>query len=202
MDMFGANAYANHDDFLTHPGKPQRALTDELMLGLNPTYRLYECANQEWIFLALVSAREKMRFKKILANTGIENDQISFSDTEPLASIEKLEALFKNRSAEDWEELLAPHGIGCVRADGHASPQFWVEDEQVQTINLTKNASYPGWGTYKRHGPTALFNCGVSHLKAAPSGGEHSEEILSELGYDNEEIEGFVKNGVVWKESP
>jgi len=46
-----------------------------------------------------------------------------------------------------------------------------------------------------------LFNCGVSHLKAAPSGGEHSKEILSELGYDNEEIEGFIKSGVVWKES-
>ncbi len=201
MDMFGANAYANHDDFLTYQGKPQRALTDELMLGLNPTYRLYECANQEWVFLALVSAREKIRFKEILSNAGIENDQISFGDTDPLASIEKLEALFRNRSAEDWEELLAPHGIGCVRADGHAPSQFWLEDEQVQTINLTKSTSYPGWGNYKRHGPTALFNCGVDHLKPAPSGGEHSEEILSELGYTTDEIKEFVKNGVVWKES-
>ena len=140
---------------------------------------------------------QSKRFK----NINVPMREISLSDTDPLASIEKLEALFKNRSAKDWEELLAPHGIGCVRADGHASPQFWLEDEQVQTINLTKNTSYPSWGNYKRHGPTALFNCGVDHLKPAPSGGEHSEEILSELGYTRDEIEEFVKNGVVWEES-
>ena len=42
MDMFGANAYANHDDFLNYPGKKPRALADDLMHGLSPTYRLYQ----------------------------------------------------------------------------------------------------------------------------------------------------------------
>ena len=52
MDMFGANAYANHDDFDLQENRKE-ALTDELMLGLNPTYRLYEYANQEWDFFWL-----------------------------------------------------------------------------------------------------------------------------------------------------
>ena len=50
MDMFGANAYANHDDFLNYPGKNQEALADDLMHGLESTYRLYQCDNNEWIF--------------------------------------------------------------------------------------------------------------------------------------------------------
>ena len=67
-------------------------------------------------------------------------------------------------------------------------------------MNLTKSSSYPEWGDYKRHGPTALFSCGVDHLKAAPTGGQHSEEILSELGYERAQIEEFIKTGVIWKE--
>ena len=201
MDMFGANAYANHDDFLSYPEKKQRALTDYLMHGLNPTYRLYECENNEWVFLALVSSREKMRFLEILVETGFECGGLSLGETENTASVEQLESLFKLRSADYWEELLAPEGIGCVRADGSTSARFWLEDEQAQSLNLNKTATYPGWGDYQRHGPTALFNCGVNHLKGAPTGGQHSEEILSEMGYAENEINQFLENGVIWKES-
>ena len=200
MDMFGANAYANHDDFLTYPGKKPRAIADDLMHGLNPTYRLYECDNGEWIFLALVTDREKARFLEILANADVDCSQISLSEMEKDTITVKLEALFKTRSASDWEGLLAHKGIGCVRADGLAPSLFWLEDEQARSMNLTKSSSYPEWGDYKRHGPTALFSCGVDHLKAAPTGGQHSEEILSELGYERDQIEEFIKTGVIWKE--
>ena len=85
--------------------------------------------------------------------------------------IVKLADLFKTRSASDWEGLLAHKGIGCVRADGLTPSLFWLEDEQAQSMNLTKNSTYPEWGDYKRHGPTALFSCGVSHLKGCPNRG-------------------------------
>ena len=200
MDMFGANAYANHDDFLSYPGKKPRALADDLMHGLSPTYRLYQCGNDEWVFLALVTDREKARFLEILGKAGIDCSQISSREMGEDTVIAKLEALFKTRSASEWEELLAHKGIGCVRADGLPPSLFWLEDEQAQSMNLTKNSTYPEWGDYKRHGPTALFSCGVSHLKAAPTGGQHSEEILDELGYESTQIEEFIKTGVIWKE--
>ena len=37
LDMLGANAYANSDDFLRYPGKPPRALPDEGCHGFSPT---------------------------------------------------------------------------------------------------------------------------------------------------------------------
>ena len=100
-DRFGANAYANHDDFLTYPGKKSRALADDLMHGLNPAYRLYECDNNEWVFLALVTDREKARFLEILVDTGIDCSQISLSEMEKDTVTDKLEALFKTRPASD-----------------------------------------------------------------------------------------------------
>ena len=146
MDMFGANAYANHDDFLNYPGKKPRALADDLMHGLNPTYRLYQCDNHEWVFLALVTDREKTRFLEILGKAGIDCSQLSSSEMAEEAAIIKLEALFKTRPASDWEELLAHKGIGCVRADGVTPSLFWLEDEQAESMNLTKKSTYLAWG--------------------------------------------------------
>ena len=68
MDMFGANAYANHDDFLSYPGKPSRLMPDETLLGLGPTYRLYRCADDHWVFLALTRDSERARFVSALEN--------------------------------------------------------------------------------------------------------------------------------------
>ena len=199
MDMFGANAYANHDDFLSYPGKAPRALADDLMHGLSPTYRLYECDNNEWVFLALVTNREKEEFCRILTQNNIDPVDVSQEINDETLS-EKLEAMFKSRAASAWEKLFAPEGIGCVRADGLAPAQFWLDDEQTQSLNLTKKTTYPKWGDYRRHGPTVLFSCGVDHLGAAPTGGEHSEEILADLGFGQDQINELIENGIIWKE--
>jgi crotonobetainyl-CoA:carnitine CoA-transferase CaiB-like acyl-CoA transferase len=71
VDMFGANAYANHDDFLAYPGKAARALPDPLLYGLSASYRLYRCARDQWVFLALTSEREFQRFSAELMEAGL-----------------------------------------------------------------------------------------------------------------------------------
>ncbi|MEJ2086958.1 MAG: hypothetical protein P8Y69_00415, partial [Gammaproteobacteria bacterium] len=57
--------------FLSYPGKPDRARPDERLLGLGPTDRLYQCGDEGWVFLALVSRREKERFIKTVAAAGL-----------------------------------------------------------------------------------------------------------------------------------
>jgi len=74
IDMFGANAYANHDDFLSYPGKAPRAMPDEGLHGLHPSYRLYATAEDQWVFLAVPEEKEKKRFAERLTALGIEVD--------------------------------------------------------------------------------------------------------------------------------
>ena len=57
VDMFGANAYANWDDFLTYEGKPERPAVDVDGFGVSPLHRLYRCADG-WVFLMIVNDRE------------------------------------------------------------------------------------------------------------------------------------------------
>ena len=169
------------------------------MYGLSPTYRLYECTNNEWVFLALVTNQEKEEFSRILSSIGIDALAIDQTiDNEKL--IKSLETLFITRPALAWEKLFAPEGIGCVRADGLAPSQFWLDDEQIQSLELSKITNYPNWGDYQRHGPNVLFICGVEHLGPASTGGQHSEEILAELGFPQDQIHEFIGNDIIWKE--
>ena len=52
VDMFGANAYANFDDFFDYPGKPPRAEVDDLCFGTSERRRLYRTADG-WVLLSV-----------------------------------------------------------------------------------------------------------------------------------------------------
>ncbi|MDA1073152.1 MAG: CoA transferase [Proteobacteria bacterium] len=201
IDMFGANAYANHDDFLAYPGKKSRAMADELMHGLAPGYRLYPAAGGQWIFLAVVSRREQRRFVDAVKQAGFEappDDAFNGGGDELVA---QLTALFAQREGQYWEDLLTVSGVGCVRADACLPSEFWLKDPQSQALGLTQSVSHPQLGEYRRHGTNVVFDGEVANLKPPPSAGQHNSELLSQLGYSAAEIAAFEADGTIWRET-
>ena len=206
IDMFGANAYANHDDFLDYPNKPTRALPDKLAHGLSATYRLYPCAEKQWVFLAIVTPKERDRFSTILNSLTIDpNSEFNHespwnwraTDTELTAT---LGALFLGQTADWWQSKLVPAGLACVRADGHAPNEFWLQDPQCQAIGLGASATHPAWGEYTRHGAMVMFDGAQQPLGGPPLAGQHNQELLAELGYSATQVEQWREGGVVWQE--
>ena len=194
VDMFGANAYANSDDFLSYPGKPPRALADPQLLGLSDNYRLYSC-QQGWIFLALVNERDMHRFVDTLTEAGFTSPSIA----QLLAgnSAAALQPLFNQRSSLFWEQLLASKGIGCVNAD--TTPrEFWLEQQQQN--DYTAAVEHPVWGPYRRHGSQLEFDRGNHPLGPPPLAGQHNKELLQALGLHTEQITALENDGVLWSE--
>ena len=134
VDMFGANAQANHDDFLSYPGKPDRALPDERLHGLSPTYRLYQCQDDGWVFLALVTAREQMLFVRTLESAGINTPAVESLARSDDDTREELVQLIASRPVAFWLDLLPAAGLGCLRADGPLPSSFWL----TSTTSLLK----------------------------------------------------------------
>jgi crotonobetainyl-CoA:carnitine CoA-transferase CaiB-like acyl-CoA transferase len=205
VDMFGANAYANADDFLDYPGKPGRAMPDPLMHGLSATYRLYPCADDTWVFLAAVSPAERKALADALAGAAIGGpDAAKINAGDAAADSElstALASMFAAKDADTWEQLFVPRGVGCVRADGRTPSDFWLQHPQSRDLGLTSGVTHPVWGDYQRHGRLVTFDETPHPLGAPPLAGQHNLEILHEQGMDADTVERLTAAGVLYQEA-
>jgi crotonobetainyl-CoA:carnitine CoA-transferase CaiB-like acyl-CoA transferase len=175
VDMFGANAYANWDDFLQFPGKPERAAVDPGQHGLGPGYRLYPC-RRGWVFLAAPTDKQWASLE--------------------VADEAELESLLATKDAQDWEEELSSRGIGCVRADAGWPGDFLLRDPIAAAEALTVPAEHPEWGSYLRHGPMVRFD--TSRKYPGPSmPGDSTPNLLAEIGIDADTIQTLLETSVV-----
>ena len=186
VDMFGANAYANWDDFLSYPGKPDRPPVDADGYGLGPLHRLYRCRDG-WIFLLVASDAE---WQQLATTLGLEVGR----DDPRLEEI--LAARFEAGEADDFERRLAPNGVGCVRADGAEPPDFFRCDPHCAAEELRVPAEHPDWGDYYRNGPMARFSKGDAYGGASAMG-DSTVALLEELGYSPARISALVEDKAV-----
>ena len=186
VDMFGANAYANWDDFLSYPGKPARPPVDADGYGLGPLHRLYRCRDG-WVFLMVASDAE---WRQLAATLGLEVAR----DDPRLEEI--LAARFEAGGADDFERRLAPHGVGCVRADAAEPPDFFRCDPHCAVEELRVPAEHPDWGDYYRNGPMARFSKGDAYGGASAMG-DSTVALLEELGYSPARISALVESKAV-----
>lgn len=187
VDMFGANAYANWDDFLTYAGKPERPAVDADGIGISPLERLYKCGDG-WVMLMIVTDGEWAKFAAELSLDAGRGDA-NLADT--------LERVFAAGSADDFEARLAPQGVGCVRADGKAPPDFFLTDEHCGIEELRTQAVHPDWGDYWRNGPMARFSK-ADRYGGASAMGDSTLALLAELGYSEAESAALVEDRKVY----
>ena len=205
VDMFGANAWANADDFIAYEGKPPRPEPDAALYGLNATWRLYPAA-EGWVFLGLAVQREWERLCALAGRPGLAAAP-RFATPEARAAndsalAETLAALFAQRPADQWEALFATEGLGCVRADAAPVHEFIAKDGHVAANGLRVPAYSTNFGEYERYGPLTAFSENTLELGGFPLAGEQADRILAELGYDSAAIDALRARGVVWSETP
>ena len=201
LDMLGANAYANADDFIRYRNKPERKEADAELYGTGPLSRLYECQDGSWVYLGLHLDKEWRQFCNRIGSPDLAEDG-RFSSREGreehaelLTSL--LAELFAAETADYWEAQMSVIGLGCVRADGVTPAQFWREDAHVGQNGLVTPVVHARWGDIVRHGP--LWKLGRSSLQLGPAPiiGEQTDTILEELGYDEAAIAQLHSDGVV-----
>jgi formyl-CoA transferase len=103
-------------------------------------------------------------------------------------------ALAKRKSAE-WVTLLNEAGVPCGPI--YAMDQVFA-DPQVQHIRAAAEVKHPELGTFRVVNQAAtLSRTPASMASATPALGEHTAEVLAELGYTPAEIEGLRTRKVV-----
>ncbi len=103
--------------------------------------------------------------------------------------------IFKSRPSAHWLDALDRNDVpnAPVLRRGEV-----FEHPQVVNNAIIHELDQPGVGPIRQARPAARFDKSPAlPPRPAPLLGEHSREVLSELGYAGEEIDGMIKAGVV-----
>jgi formyl-CoA transferase len=108
---------------------------------------------------------------------------------------EALSAVLRTRSTREWIDALNEAGVPC-------GPIYNIgqmfDDPQVQHIQAAVPVQHPRLGTLKLVNQAAkLSRTPATMARATPEHGEHSDEILREIGYDDAAIAGLRERGII-----
>jgi crotonobetainyl-CoA:carnitine CoA-transferase CaiB-like acyl-CoA transferase len=205
VNMLAANAYANGDDCLDYAGKPARPEIDALLHGSSACYRLYP-ARAGWVFLAITCDSEWEKLCRTAGWTELGRDA-RFATVEARrkrrAELEQtLAGKFLERDADAWEALLAPAGVGCVRADAQTPGAFFVDSPQLRENGMSPQAKHARFGEYRRWGALVTVGGPAPAYRPGCLAGEQTDALLAELGYDSAEIARLRAGKIVTSETP
>ena len=154
-----------------------------------PMNDVFECADGKRLTLGILEEHFWGNFKKVVP--GFDDDAYS-SDQKRRANgdalSERLSAMMKSRTSSEWITLLEANDVPadlCVSAAEAAVSNRQLVERQASAQGF---ARFPVWANGK---PGGAIRSGV------PKPGEHTREILVELGFDDSEISQFVKSGAV-----
>lgn len=102
---------------------------------------------------------------------------------------------FATKTRDEWIKALREVDIPCGPVN---SIEEALQDPQVIHRGMVTEVTHPLLGRIKQLGvPIRFSETACPSPSAAPLYGQHTNEILGDLGFSKESIEGFRKNGVI-----
>ncbi len=108
---------------------------------------------------------------------------------------EAIGAITRGRTTAEWIERLNEAGVPC-------GPIYRMDevfaDPQVKHLNITRHVQHKALGDVEVVGQAVeLSRTPWSVRSATPEPGEHTNEVLRELGFGASEVQGLRDRGVV-----
>ena len=164
------------------------------LTGHYPCYAVYETKDGKFVS---VGALEPDFWKTLCDKLGLEQyADRQFDEGDPLReTFNVFRAKFREKTRAEWLALLGNADV-CVAPVN--SIEETARDPQVLHRDMVVTIEDPARGRQRALGIPLKFSETPGSIRRPPAGlGEHTEEVLREIGYDAEEIGELRAQGVI-----
>lgn len=182
-------------NFLATGDAPQRVGNRHPMIT---PYESFE-TKDGYVIFAVGNQRLWENFIKVLGREDL-NDDPRFADMKsrnqnPAELKEILEEITRTKNTEEWVKIMEKEGVPCGRI---RTLDQVLTDPHVDIREMVLEKEHPTAGMIKLTGvPTKLSLTPGEVSAVPPTLGQHTDEVLSELGYSEDDIKGFRDQKIV-----
>lgn len=169
--------------------------------GGSPLYRLYQGSDGKWFFLGLGNLSFFAKFAvtmghdEWLVDKRFEGAPFLILPPASTELIDMLQDIFSTKTRDDWLQFLRAADIPCAAS---GTVEEYLNDPQVIANDMVIETEQPGIGLVRQMGIPIRLHDNPGEIKGpAPELGEHTTEILSNLGYTAEEITKLANEEII-----
>lgn len=169
--------------------------------ALSPNKRPYRASDGKMIGVLPYTDRQWAAFFDLSGHSELKDDPRFNHVSARLANITELYGLLSDiietKPAADWLKLLEEANIPNVPIN---TADDLIDDPHLKATGFWKSVDHPTEGKLKYPGiPTGFSKSPGGIHKHAPSLGEHSEEVLREIGFDEKTIAELIEEKVIMR---
>jgi crotonobetainyl-CoA:carnitine CoA-transferase CaiB-like acyl-CoA transferase len=177
--IVNGGVHLNTDAWIGPDGWSERPRTDAKQTGFGPLYRLYETSDG-WIALACLGESHRVALAKVV----------------PALDADTLETFFAEHTMQSAFDVLDDAGVPVEMAPEDAR-RTWFTQPDLVAAGLVAEYQHPTYGRFRQFGSLVDLSETPGRIAGPPPLlGEHSRQVLAELGYSDSEIDTLRDRGV------